>query len=113
MRAEVTKTAEMLATEQQQLLNQLSNTSDIKLRRLLDITHQLGQTSLTLPLAKWQTDKKPATTTTEEQRSMPIHELTALSARYPVNLITSCRGRADVDFVGVSSHIRLVHRADI
>ena len=68
----------MLAAEQQQLLDQLSNTSDIKLRRLLDITQQLGQTSLTLPLTKLETTNKPATTTTrDELRSMVIHELAA------------------------------------
>jgi len=64
----------MLEAEKQQLLDQLSNTSDIKLRRLLDITQQLGQTSLTLPLTKQEADKKP-TTTREEQRSMMIYEL--------------------------------------
>jgi len=63
----------MLAAEQRQLLNQLTHTSDIKLRRLLEITQQLGQTSLTLSLGS--RDKQ--TTTGDEQRSMLIHELVA------------------------------------
>jgi len=66
----------MLATEQQQLLNQLSNTSDIKLRRLLEITQQLGQTSVTLPLTKQETKNKPSAATRDE-RSMIIEELAA------------------------------------
>jgi len=76
-RADVTRTAEILAAEKQRLLDQvLSNTSDIKLRRLLDITQQLGQTSLTLSLTKSQTINKPAMTQ-NAQRSTMIHELAA------------------------------------
>jgi len=71
--ADAVKSAEMLAREQQQLLDQLlSNTNDIKLQRLLDVSQQLGQTSVTLPL---KTNQKPATTTTrrEPARSTTIN----------------------------------------
>jgi len=74
----VVKTDETLAAEQRQLLDQLSNhpSSDIKLRRLVDIARQRGQTSLTLPLTTRQTDDaKPATKLHDQQRSTTIHQL--------------------------------------
>ena len=73
---DVVTTDEMLAAEKQQLLDQLSNTSDVKLRRLFDISQRLGETSLTLPLTTREKNNKPATMQ-DEQRSMIIHELTA------------------------------------
>jgi len=66
----------MLAAEQRQLLNQLTNTSDIKFRRLLQISQQLGQTSLTLSLTKLEKRDKPAATR-DGQRPIVIHELVA------------------------------------
>jgi len=66
----------MLEAEQRQLLDQLTNTSDVKLRRLLQISQQLGQTSLTLSLTKLENRDKPATTR-DGQRPMVIHELAA------------------------------------